>query len=214
MEKINVVIADDHKIMVDGIVSLLSREENIEVVAQVDDGTQAVEFIKNNQVDVAVMDISMKEMDGPEATRIITKISPNTKVLILSMHATEDYIDELLDAGCSGYILKNRGQEELVEAINRVHGGTHYYGPDIMKKIVASRGDRKKKSVDLPPQITDREKDVLRLIADGLTAPQIAKKLFITENTVNTHSRNMRSKLGVKNVNGLVRYAIKIGLVE
>lgn len=214
MKKIKVLIADDHQIMVDGIVSLLEKEENIQVVSTVNDGTEALEYIKSNTVDVAILDISMNQMDGPEATRIITESFPETKVLILSMHATEDYIDELLDAGCSGYILKNRGQEELVEAINRLAKNGKYYGPDVMEKILDGRTRSKKKSIDLSPQITDREKEVLKLIAEGLTAPQVAKKLCITENTVNTHSRNMRSKLNIKNVNGLVKYAWKNGLIE
>lgn len=215
MEKVKVLIADDHQMVVDGLVALLEKEKDtIKVVAQVNDGTEAIEYIKNNPVDIAVLDISMDQMDGPEATRIIKQSFPSTKVLILSMHFTDDYIDDLLDAGCSGYILKNRGHEELVTAINRIAVGGEYYGPIILKKIINGRRNSKQKSVDLPAQITDREKEVLKLIAEGLTAPQIAKKLSISENTVNTHSRNIRSKLDIKNVNGLVRYAMKNGFTD
>lgn len=214
-ERVKVLIADDHQIVVDGLVALLEKkQETIEIVAKVNDGVEVIEYLKENPVDIAVLDISMQRMDGAEATQIIRDSFPKTKVLILSMHFTEDYIDALLDAGCSGYVLKDKGHKELITAIERIADGGEYYGPTIFKKILEWRRNAKRSSLELPPQITDREKDVLKLIAKGLTAPQISKELSITENTVNTHSRNMRNKLGIKNVNGLVRYAMESGIAE
>jgi two-component system nitrate/nitrite response regulator NarL len=211
---IKVLIADDHQIVVDGLVSLLKKQENIEVVATANNGKEVIDYISINPVDIAVLDINMPEMDGVETTSFITNSFPNTKVLILSMYDTDDYIGELLDAGCSGYILKNKGQEELVKALVRISQGEHYYGEKVLQRILDVRKNSKKKITQLPITLTSREKDVLKLIARGLTASQIAKELCIEETTVNTHSRNMRSKLSIKNINGLVRYAMENGLAD
>ena len=211
---IKVLIADDHQVVVDGLVSLLEKQEEIVVVATVNNGSEAIDYIANNPVDIAVLDINMPEMDGIQTTQKITDSFPNTRVLILSMYDSDDYIGELLGAGCWGYILKNMGYEELVKAILCISGGDHYYGDKVLKRIIDVRVQSRKKVVELPVLLTAREKDVLKLIANGMTAAQIADKLCISETTVNTHNRNMRGKLSIKNVNGLVRYAMENGLAD
>lgn len=211
---IRVLIADDHQIVVDGLVALLKLQKNIEIVATTNNGKEAIAYIAQNPVDVAILDINMPEMNGIETTEYITVSFPETKVLILSMHDSDEYIGELRDAGCSGYILKDKGQEELVKAIERIHEGEYYYGDKVLQRLIEVKRKSKRDITEIPVTLTTREKDVINLISKGLTATQIAEKLCISETTVNTHSRNMRSKLSIKNVNGLVRYAIENGLAD
>lgn len=210
---IKVLLADDHEIILDGLKSVLKYEEGIEVIGTAKNGEEAIEFIENNEVDVAVLDINMPKMTGIEATRIIRSTS-NTKVLILSMYNTYEFIDELIDAGCQGYILKNKGQEELVNAIRRVYNGKPYFGEYIQEKIMEERLKPQRSATSVPVNLTKRETEVLILIAQEYTSPEIAEKLFIVEATVNTHRRNLISKLGVRNSLGLVSYAYKNRLIE
>jgi DNA-binding NarL/FixJ family response regulator len=211
---IKVLIADDHQIVVDGLVALLKAQDNIEIVATANNGKEAIAYISQNPVDIAVLDINMPEMNGEETTAFIAASFPDTKVLILSMYDSDEYIGGLRDAGCSGYILKDKGQEELVKAILRIYDGEYYFGDKVLQRLIDIKRNPKKTITAIPVTLTSREKDVLKLIARGLTASQIAKELCIEETTVNTHSRNMRSKLGLKNVNGLVRHAIENGLAD
>jgi DNA-binding NarL/FixJ family response regulator len=210
---IKVLLGDDHEIVLDGLKSVLKYEEGIEVVGTAKNGEEAIQIIENSEVDVAVLDINMPIMNGIEATRIIRSHS-TTKVLILSMYDTYEFIDELIDAGCQGYILKNKGQEELVNAIRRVHNGKIYFGEHVQEKIMEERLKPKKNATETPLKLTKREIEVLKLIAQEFTSPEIAKKLCIVEATVNTHRRNLISKLKVRNSLGLVSYAYKNGLIE
>jgi two-component system nitrate/nitrite response regulator NarL len=210
---IKVLLADDHGIIIDGLKSILKNEKDIQVVATAENGQEAVAYIEKNAVDVAVLDINMPVMTGVEATRLI-RANHQTKVLILSMYDTYEFIDELIDAGCQGYILKNRGQEELVKAIRRVYSGQPYYGKKIQDKILEERLNPKREKNIVPVNLTKREKEVLKLIALEFTSPEIAEKLFITEATVNTHRRNLISKLGVRSSMGLVRYAFEKGMLD
>lgn len=211
---INVLIADDHKIVVDGLTSILKNEKDIKIVGTGKNGLEALEIVKNNTIDIVILDINMPELNGIEATKKIKDISPESKVLILSMYNDREFIDELLQAGCSGYILKNKGQEELVKAIRTILGGNDYLGEEIIKTIIKGRREKKNERITLPIHLTKRETEVLKLIAQEYTAPEIAEQLFIEETTVNTHRRNLISKLKVKNSLGLVSYAFKNGLVE
>lgn len=210
---IKVLLADDHEIVIDGLKSILSEEDGIEVVACVENGQEAVDYITTNEVDVAVLDISMPIMNGMEATRLIHAKS-ETKVLILSMHDQYDYIDELLDAGCQGYILKNKGREELVEAIKRVHNGGCYIGERIQERILEQRRLGKDKPEEEPIKLTSRELEILKLIAKEFNTPEISKQLSIKESTVNTHRRNLINKLEVRSSMGLVSYAFRNKLVD
>ncbi|MFT5819261.1 MAG: two-component system nitrate/nitrite response regulator NarL [Crocinitomix sp.] len=210
---IKILLADDHGMILDGLKSILKNETDIKVVGTADNGEDAVHIIENNDVDVAILDINMPKMNGIEATRII-RANSDTKVLILSMHDTYEFIDELIDAGCQGYILKNKGQEELVTAIRRVHNGKPYFGERIKERIMEERLSPKKNKIAMPVSLTKREIEVLKLIAQEFTSPEIAEKLFIVEATVNTHRRNLISKLGVRNSLGLVSYAYKNGMIE
>ena len=210
---IKVLLADDHEIVIDGLKSILSEEDGVEVVACVKNGQEAVDFILAHHVDVAVLDISMPVLNGMEATRLIQS-QIQTKVLILSMHDQYDYIDELLDAGCLGYILKNKGREELVEAIKRVHSGKYYLGARIQERILEQRKLGKQKQKEEPVKLTTRELEILKLIALEFNTPEIAEQLSIKDSTVNTHRRNLIIKLEVRSSMGLVSYAIRNKLIE
>lgn len=209
---IKILLADDHGIIIDGLKSILQKEEDIEVVATAENGQDAVTLIEKGGIDVAVLDINMPIMTGIEATRLI-RANSQVKVLILSMYDTYEFIDELIDAGCQGYILKNRGQEELVTAIRRVYNGKPYYGKKVQERILEQRLNPNKKENEAV-NLTKREKEVLKLIALEYTSPEIAEKLFISSTTVDTHRRNLISKLGVRSSMGLVRYAYQNGMLE
>lgn len=211
---IKVLLADDHEIITDGLKSILKNEDNIEVVATVSNGRDAVNYIEKNQVDIAVLDINMPIMTGIEATKLIKENAYETKVLILSMYDTMEFIDELIEAGCQGYILKNKGQEELVKAIHRVYSGKPYFGERVQERIMEQRMSSKGKSKEEKVVLTKREIEVLALIAQEFTTPEISDRLIIGESTVNTHRRNLISKLGVKSSLGLVSYAWKNGFIK
>jgi two-component system nitrate/nitrite response regulator NarL len=211
---IKVLLADDHEIITDGLKSILKNEDNIEVVATVSNGRDAVNYIEKNQVDIAVLDINMPIMTGIEATKLIKENAYETKVLILSMYDTMEFIDELIEAGCQGYILKNKGQEELVKAIHRVYSGKPYFGERVQERMLEQRMNSNVKSKQEKVDLTKRELQVLQLIAQEFTTPEISEKLFIEESTVNTHRRNLISKLGVKSSLGLVSYAWKNGFIK
>lgn len=213
MKKINILIADDHQIMLEGLIMLLQKEPDIHIAGVAGDGKKALEILKHTDIDVAVVDISMPELDGLETTKTIKKTYANTKVLVLTMFNEGTLITELIQAGASGYILKNRGREELVDAIRKIAGGGQYFSESVTQTLISGiqNGAAKKQAATGNAKITRREKEVLKLIARGLTSPQIAEELFIAVSTVESHRKNLIVKTGVPNSKGLVRYAIENG---
>lgn len=209
MGKITVLLADDHQIVLDGLRTMLEKEQNIEVVGLASNGHQALRIISGQKVDIAVLDIEMPDMDGIEVTKKIRLEQPETKVLILSMYSNDTFIKKLIELGVSGYILKNQGQEELVTAINRVAIGDEYFGESVTKAII--KGMKKSGIEEVSVKLTQREIEVLKLIGFGMSTPEIAEKLFIAHSTVETHRRNLIDKTGVANSKGLIRYALKNG---
>ncbi len=216
MGKINVLIADDHQIFRDGIKALLSEAKNISLVAEAADGNEALKQLKKNHVDVVLMDISMPECDGFEATKQIKAKFPDVKVLALTMYEDDHHVVDMLDAGASGYVMKNIGRVELVNAIQSVANGESYLSKEASDKLVAhiirSRKESSKKEDEAP--LTERETEVLKLIANELGPREIAEKLFISQRTVDTHRRNLMEKLRLKNTAGIVKYAISKGFVD
>lgn len=214
-KKIKVLIADDHKIFREGIVSILQDVEDVEIVAQASDGREALQLLETIKADLILMDISMGDFSGLKATRLIKEKYPEIKVLVLSMHSEIQYIQELLEAGASGYLLKDGGTKELLNAIHTVAGGDTYYSREVSSALVAyfTRGNQAAQDIKAIP-LTPREKEVLRLIAEEYSNQEIAARLFISIRTVDTHKRNLLEKLQLKNTAGLVKYAIKMGLVE
>ena len=210
---IKVIIADD-KIVVDGLVSILKEENDIQVVGTALNGVQVLGLLEKHSVEIAILDIEMPEgPSGVELTGILQKKYPSVKVLILSMYKTKDFVTKIIQAGAKGYIIKNRGGEELVKAIRYIHQGQSYFGQGItdvlIEDILSSTPEKDKPSIKL----TKREKEVLELIAKGRSSKQIAKELFIAASTVDTHRRNLIEKTGVSNSKELIRFAVEKKMV-
>jgi len=202
--------------ILDGLRALLANESRIHIDHECLNGKQVLNYLANQSTDVVVMDISMPEMDGIEATRLIKERHPEQKVLILTMHKDLSVIKALLAIGADGFILKNTGKQELVNAIEKVANGQEYYGDEVSATLIADLKKPAAKAPRLKPpvQLTKREKEVLKLIVEENTTQEIAEKLFISTNTVETHRKNMLSKLEVRNIAGLVRYALENKLVD
>ncbi|KAB8154016.1 response regulator [Kordia sp. TARA_039_SRF] len=208
-KELRIIIADDHQIVIDGLKSLLVQQPHIKVVGEASNGKEALDFVANHAVDIAVLDISMPEMNGVEAAKIIKKEYPDTKILILTMHDGSEFIHELIEIGANGYILKNRGKEEFVEALETISQGEEYIKGQVLNTLLKAVRKPKSKNV----QFTKREKEVLRLIVNDHTTSEISAKLNIANSTVETHRRNLIEKTGVKSSLGLVRYAVENGYV-
>lgn len=218
MNKIRVLVVDDHDIVRYGICSVLKSSPDIEVVGEASNGVEAVKNFELLKPDVILLDISMPEMNGIETTRTIIRSNPKAKILILTMHLNEEYLNQVLNAGATGYILKNTEIGEMLSGIRSVAKGQQIFSTPISKlmtdKYVRSvqYGNESKESSS--PSLTRRESEILQKIADGKTSQEIADLLFISPRTVDTHRANLIQKLGVKNSAGLVRYAIENQLVE
>ena len=203
---IKVLIVDDHQIMIDGIKALLKNEKNIEVVGEMLNGMDALLFIKENAVDVVIADISMPQMSGIELTRSIKKEHSPIKVLVLTMHNEGNLIKEIVDAKASGYVLKNTGKKELVEAINKIALGKTFYSNEVLQVMIKNIAENKE---DKLPSLTSRELDVIKLIAKEYSNGDIANALFISERTVETHRKNIFRKTNTKGVVALLNYVYK-----
>lgn len=216
MADIHILIADDHKIIRDGIKSILDNKHGFEIVAEAVDGREAVDLCRDTQIDLVLMDINMPDMSGIKATKKIKDQNPETKVLALTMMKEDEHIRQMIQAGASGYILKNSGHEELVKAIETVMKGKHYFSSDatyaVMKDLVKSGG--KRRGSGDPNDLTERELEVLELITHEFTNQEIAEKLTISVRTVDAHRRNILQKTGARNTAGLVRFALENELFD
>jgi two-component system response regulator NreC len=212
---IRIVVADDHAIVLEGVVAVLRHEQNMRVVGQATAGRQALEEIRRERPDVAVLDISMPEMSGLEITRQLTEELPDVRVLILTMHDEEAFFFEALQAGASGYVLKGAGREELLSAIGVVAGGGVYIPPQLAKGLVREAlrfpADPELEASD---PLTEREQGVLRLIADGLTNKEIADRLVLSVNTVKSHRLRLYQKLRLHTRGELVAFARRKGILR
>ena len=211
---IDILIADDHKVFRDGITSILGEVEDINIIGEANDGREVINHLESINPDVILMDISMGETNGIDTTKLVKQKFPSLKVLVLSMHGESAYIVKMLEAGASGYLLKDAGKDEMIRAIRTVAEGNTYYSQRVSAAIVEhlTNPNQPKKNKQIP--LTKRELDVLRLIAEEYTNPEIAESLHISIRTVDTHRRNLLEKLQLKNTAGLVKYAIKQGIVK
>ncbi|WP_026729891.1 response regulator [Flavobacterium denitrificans] len=213
MKKINLLIADDHTMFLQGIVSLLEQESEINIVGKAVNGIEALEIIKTKKPDLVILDISMPEMDGIELSKILKKDFPEVKILVVSTHSNVKIISRLIRIGVNGYLLKNAEKSELLTAIRTIASGENYYSEETEEKYLANHL-KIEKQVSVLTELSSREKEILVLIAHEYNTAEIAEKTFISLNTVNTHRRNLLSKLNAKNTAGLVKYAVENGLVD
>jgi two-component system response regulator NreC len=215
-DKIHVLIVDDHTILRAGLRMLLNAHPDIEVVGEASDGNQAILSAQRLQPDVILMDIAMPECNGIEATRQIKRLIPETRVLVLTMHENEEYLFQVLRAGASGYILKEAADTELVTAIRVVYSGRFYLSPSAQSIMVGDYLQRVRtgEERDSYGALTEREREILKLVAEGYTNNQIAERLTISPKTVDTHRTHIMDKLNLHSRAELVKYAIRRGLLE
>lgn len=200
--KTNLFIVDDHQLVVDGLLSLLNNEEQYAIVGCSNRPKEVIDMLENLNVDVLLTDINMPEMTGVELTRNIKKKFPKIKVLALSMFGERQVIKEMIDAGISGYILKNTGKKELLEALAKLADGQNFYGEEVTKELMKSF-----KNDDEGSHLTNREIEIIRLIENEYSNKKIADLLFISERTVETHRKNIFRKTGTQSIVGLLKYA-------
>ncbi len=207
---IKILLADDHKMFIAGIKAVLETNPNYQVVAECVNGSQALLFAESNVVDLALIDVSMPELDGAEATKALKSLQPNIKIIAVTMHQELGVIRKMLRSGADSYLLKETSADELFLAIDKVLLGENYISPLISGAVMQALKIPASKSF---ATLTPREKEVLLLISDGLTTQDIADKLFLSINTIETHRKNMLAKLSLKNTAQLVRYAIEKGIL-
>ena len=207
---VRILLADDHAIVRDGLRSLLSSD-GLRVVAQATDGREAVRLAREHQPDLAILDISMPILNGIDAAREIGSASPKTQAILLTVHSEDQYVMEAVRAGIRGYVLKTQVTEDLMRAIREVAGGALYLSPSVSETVL--RALRAKSHASADP-LTPREREVLRLIADGKTTKQVAQLLGVSAKTADAHRTRLMAKLDIHETATLVRYAIRRGLIE
>lgn len=214
---INILIADDHTMFVDGMESILSGETDFKVVGRSYDGPSVLEFLKKNTVDLVLLDVNLPGMTGIEVCKEISAHFSSVKVLAISMFNEESFVSEILNNGAKGYILKNTGRDELLTAIRTVANGNSYFSKEVTEIIMKGLMNKRKassKSAEFFPKLSRREKEVLKLIAQEFTTQEIADNLFISLKTVESHRSSLLSKLNARNSVGLVRIAMENHLLE
>lgn len=217
MRRIRVLVADDHTIVRQGLLALLNEQPDIEVVAEAEDGRDALKKVEKLTPDVVILDVGMPRLNGMEAARQIKRQNPAIKILMLTMHSDEEYIFQTLKAGASGYLLKDAAATELITAIHSVYSGQSYLSPSVSHRVIENYVRR---SDPLPSEdsgtyelLTEREREVLQLVAEGKTNREIAELLNISIKTVDNHRTNLMNKLDIHDRAGLIRYAIKKGII-
>ena len=214
MTQIQVLLADDHKLVRAGIRSLLERMPEVEVVAEASDGREAIRLVEQHEPQVVLMDLAMPEVNGLEATRHLTLAFPKIRVLILSIYADQEHVYQALVAGAAGYLLKGAATDELELAIRSVAHGETYLSPPVSKPVIMEYIRRTHIGFNSRERLSPRQTQVLKLIAEGKTTKQAALELAISVKTVETHRAALMRRTGVRDVAGLVRYAVKAGLVD
>jgi two-component system, NarL family, nitrate/nitrite response regulator NarL len=215
MKRITVLLAEDHQVVREGFRSLLEREHDIDVVGEAQSGRQAVRLTRKLRPAVVVMDIAMPLLNGLEAARQIRKEVPDTKVLILSAHSDDAYVEQVAALGAAGFLLKHTSSHDLAEAIREVQKGNTFFAPSISKRV-KDRGQKPagKKGSEKSNRLSSREMEVLQLIAEGKPNKQVAAELGVSFKTVDKHRQNLMSKLDIHDIAGLTRYAIAEGIIQ
>ena len=212
---IRIILAEDHKITREGLVNMLEDQSGMKVVGEAGNGREAIRLARDLSPDLVIMDVTMPDLNGIDATRIITSTPKNTKVIALSMYSDKQFVQGMMQAGASGYLLKDCAFDELVHAIRAVFKGDTYLSPGIAGIVVEDYVSKLSKSASSASGVlTRREREVLQLISEGKSTKHIATKLAISVKTVETHRRQMMGKIGIRTVAGLTKYAIREGLTS
>jgi len=216
MSNIKVLLVEDHTILRKGLCSLLENEYGIEVIGEAENGREAIEKAENLLPDIVVLDISLPLLNGLEVTRQLKKRFPEIKILILTMHTSDEFVFEILNAGAKGYIVKKAAPNELVAAIHAVYLGQSFFSPEISKMMLdrmVEKGQLHDDS-DVNEILTEREREILQLVAEGNSSRTIAEMLFLSLKTVENHRSNIMKKLDIDNLAGLIKYAISKGIIQ
>jgi len=215
-EAIKVFLVDDHQVLLEGLVRLIQNHPLMKIIGTARDGRTALKQIPALRPDVVLMDISMPNLNGVEATRLLSRSSPKTKILILSMHDNEEFLRRVLKAGASGYLLKDATADELFLAIEEAHQGNSYLSPSLSRKLIKEYlGPAESKQTEtLEQPLTGREREVLQLLSEGHSNQAIASSLHLSPTTVATHRKKIMKKLNLHRITDLVRYAIRNGIIQ
>jgi two-component system response regulator NreC len=216
MEKIRVFLVDDHTVVRQGLRRILESDDEIEIVGEAGDGRTAIDLVQKLRPHVVVMDVAMPELNGIEATRQILKRVEGAKILVLSMHGDDVYVRQALKAGARGYLLKDSEDLDLIKAVKAIRAGGSFFSPPVSKVVLSGYlGDKVDgDSEDSVARLTDREREVLQLIAEGKTNKEVAHALTVSVNTVETHRKHIMEKLDLHNTAELVRFAIRTKIVH
>lgn len=214
MDPVRVLIADDQSLVRAGICELLKTLPGVAVVGQASDGQEALRLIETHQPDIVLMDMTMPMMDGLEATVLAKRRFPRVKVIILSEHSSEEFVFRALRSGAEGFVLKNDSVGELYTAIESVARGGEHLSPRVTKRVIVGYLDGQESGDELVKLLTPRQREVLQLIAEGRSTKEIAKDLGVSVNTVKTHRLKLMEKLGVHEITGVVRYAVRVGVIK
>jgi len=216
VEKTKILIADDHTIFRQGLKMLLEQEDDMEVVGEAGNGLEALDLAKKLKPEVLLLDIAMPEMDGVQVAQKLKKILPEIKVIVLTTHAEDQFIFEFLKLGVSGYVLKDSASQELIYSIRKSKDGMAFIDPSISKKVMEKFTQvtgGKKDFIDYG-KLSDREKEVLQIVAEGNSNKEVAEKLYISPKTVENHKANIMKKLNIHDRVGLTKFALRLGLID
>jgi two-component system, NarL family, response regulator NreC len=211
---IRVLLVDDHELMREGLRAILERETDVEVIGEAQSGREAVEQVRALAPDLVIMDVAMKDMNGIEATRQIRATSEGVRVVALSSHSDRRYVSAILAAGASGYVLKANAYDDLLRAVRAAMRGGSYLSPDVAGSVIEAATASRPSDASVYALLGPREREVLQLLAEGLTSRQIAARLHLSPVTVESHRRNLMSKLGIHSVAELTKYAVREGLTS
>lgn len=216
MKKIEILIADDHTIFRQGLKMLLEQENDIEVVGEAGNGAETIEIAKKLKPDIVLLDIAMPEMDGMEVARKLKKILPKLKVIVLTTYADDQFLFEFLKLGVSGFVLKDSASQELIYSIRKSKEGMAFIDPSVSKKVMDkfTQVTGGKRDFIIYGKLTDREKEVLQLVAGGYAIKAVADKLYISPKTDENHKANIMKKLNIHDRTSLTKYAIRLGLID
>lgn len=213
---LKILIADDHRMFRDGVIAILEKENDIEIVGEAGNAQEVFDLLSKNQIDIILMDVSLGNSNGIEITKTLRPKYDDIKIIFISMHSESNYVMSALELGAAGYLLKDAGKMEMLAAIRAVANGGTYYGKKVSQILMEhlQRKNFKTHKEEEKVTLTRRELEVLKLLASEFSNQEIAEKLFISSRTVDTHRRNLLEKLKLKNNAGLVRYALRNGLTE